>query len=383
MPWKVYGKCVHKLNADGGKGAKVKCHESAEAAERQKRALYASENAKALDPSAFISIPLKLDGNLVALQERIKQEIGAESIEFQAPETLHVTLIYIPNISDADLTDALQSFRMRPIEIRATQFALFENVDGDGMERALHLVVEPSVELRDLQAELYYALDDRGVAMSEYSQPSQYKPHITLGYLEPGIDFSPFSFEYRRIVIEMAVSRGEYNRILHFVYRPESRDGTMVAEKANGLRHALMVTSNAYKDKEKQIIKEKALRHYVEDSWGGNQFVGQNEFLVWHAGDPIGEIVYADMMGPFLVEVAQELPDQVVNLAKMGQEPVYAQVKEVWDALAKEDDLRASHVFLYLRGDEKDGAFEDIYKLESSALPGKRAANPWTFVEII
>ena len=43
MPWKVYGKCVHKLNKDGSK--LVKCHKSAAAARRQMRALYANEKA--------------------------------------------------------------------------------------------------------------------------------------------------------------------------------------------------------------------------------------------------------------------------------------------------------------------------------------------------
>lgn len=42
MPWKVYGKCVHKLNDDGSKGELVKCHESSDKASAHVRALYAN-----------------------------------------------------------------------------------------------------------------------------------------------------------------------------------------------------------------------------------------------------------------------------------------------------------------------------------------------------
>lgn len=44
MPWKVVGKCVHKLNPDGSVGAKVPggCHDTEEEAQAHKRALYAN-----------------------------------------------------------------------------------------------------------------------------------------------------------------------------------------------------------------------------------------------------------------------------------------------------------------------------------------------------
>jgi len=42
MPWKVYGKCVHKLNDDGSKGEVVKCHDSPAEAAAHVKALYAN-----------------------------------------------------------------------------------------------------------------------------------------------------------------------------------------------------------------------------------------------------------------------------------------------------------------------------------------------------
>jgi|KBSMisStandDraft_5_1062788.scaffolds.fasta_scaffold22502_3 hypothetical protein len=55
MPWKVFKEgsqfCVHKLNTDGSKGAKVGCHPTKDAALKQQKALYANEpKASAMEP---------------------------------------------------------------------------------------------------------------------------------------------------------------------------------------------------------------------------------------------------------------------------------------------------------------------------------------------
>ena len=42
MPYKVFGKCVHKLKADGSKGEQVKCHEDAASAQKHAKALNAN-----------------------------------------------------------------------------------------------------------------------------------------------------------------------------------------------------------------------------------------------------------------------------------------------------------------------------------------------------
>jgi hypothetical protein len=154
-------------------------------------------------------------------------------------------------------------------------------------------------------------------------------------------------------------------------------------QKSFNLRRALMVTSNAYEDREGEILKEKALGAYVEHSWDGDTFVGNNPLYVWHGGDPIGQIVYADMIGPFLLEIAQERPDTTINLAESGQSPIKASVKSVWDALAETPNLRASHRFGHILGDERDGVYDRIFKLESSVLSGAYPANWWTYFRVL
>jgi len=150
---------------------------------------------------------------------------------------------------------------------------------------------------------------------------------------------------------------------------------TMLPASPNGLRLMLLITSNAYRDREQEIVSQKALEEYVEESWDGDAFIGDNVLLVWHAGDPIGDIVYAEMEGPFLIEVAQERPNAVINLAAAGEEPLPAEIKAVWDALEDETDMGASQGFYPVAMDRKDGVYQKIDKEETSTLPRFVAAN--------
>lgn len=150
------------------------------------------------------------------------------------------------------------------------------------------------------------------------------------------------------------------------------------------LRLAVIVSSNAYVDRQREIVRQKALENYVESAWKGDMFVGNNPLLVWHGGDAIGDIVYADMEGPFLIEVARERPDGPVNLAKRGEAPVMTTVKAVWNALENSDiEWGASHEFLYAVKDREDGVYDNILKLETSVLPRENAANGYTFFAVI
>lgn len=157
----------------------------------------------------------------------------------------------------------------------------------------------------------------------------------------------------------------------------------MLPTDSDGLRLMLIITSNAYLDRTDEIIKLKALQEYADSCWDGDTFIGSNPLLVWHGGDPVGEIIYTDVQGAFLVEVAKELPDGVVNLANMGESPIASTIKTVWDMMQAYPDSGASHKFLHLAGDELDSEYDTILKVESSWLPRWAAANAFTDAEVI
>lgn len=141
------------------------------------------------------------------------------------------------------------------------------------------------------------------------------------------------------------------------------------------LRLIRIVTTNSYKDREGEIITQKALTEYADRCWKDGDFIGNNPLLVWHGGDPIGDIIHVEMSGQFLIEIAQERPNRMINLARAGEAPLYAEIKSVWDALEREPDWAASHEFAFIAADRLDGIYEHIEKTETSVLPRFAAAN--------
>ena len=145
----------------------------------------------------------------------------------------------------------------------------------------------------------------------------------------------------------------------------------------------LLISSNAFKDREREIVSEKAIDNYVK------HFIPGAPLLYWHGGDPIGELIHAEKMGAFLVEVAQESPDAQIDLSRMkGESPWITTVKEVWDAIDysmthEGIEWGASIGFGYHQGDEEDGIYKDIHKFETSVLPLKYAANILTNLYIL
>lgn len=161
--------------------------------------------------------------------------------------------------------------------------------------------------------------------------------------------------------------------------RKELYDG----QEERPLRTAILITSNAYQDGSGEIIKQKALEQYVEESWEGDEFINPQPFLYWHGGDPIGTIVFADTWGPFLVEVAKELPDATIKLSREGEPEYYGSIRKMWDDMEVEQDWGTSHEFWHRLRDKVGGVYEVIVKTESSALPVSFAANKYTLAVVM
>lgn len=151
--------------------------------------------------------------------------------------------------------------------------------------------------------------------------------------------------------------------------------------KKDGVRYMCIVTSNAYVDREDDVITEKALEAYTLDK----ELVRKNVLLWWHGGEPIGHIVHAEMVGPFLLEIAEEAKDRVVDISDEGDpEPFLVSVKKLWDAFEKSSiDLAASQGFKPLRVSDGGRVYERILKVETSVLPRDDAANPYTLSEVL
>lgn len=152
------------------------------------------------------------------------------------------------------------------------------------------------------------------------------------------------------------------------------KTGITVSKGSDGGRYMFLITSNSYKDRDRETITTKALNDYVEGAWNDQSFQAQPLYF-WHddALPAIGKVVWAEMEGPFLIEVAKE-----------RQGNPFAQ--SVWDFIEKHPEMRwgASHGFDYLKGIEGgQGVYKQIHKFETSVLPLRAASNPYTVATVL
>lgn len=159
---------------------------------------------------------------------------------------------------------------------------------------------------------------------------------------------------------------------------------------ARSLRKMILITSNAYRDREGEIISEVALGDDVDSRWNDEgEFIGHQPLFWWHDGEAIGEIIYADMEGPFLIEVAEELPNKVINAGTVD-EPYHVWVSAIWDGMEKASEtddpqLGTSHGFHFNPDefDDEEEVYGEIDKAETSVLPLWKAANLFTLAEVV
>lgn len=157
--------------------------------------------------------------------------------------------------------------------------------------------------------------------------------------------------------------------------------GLTVYKGDDGLRLMFIVTSNGYEDRDNETILTKALAGYVDRAWSvEGKCLPYNPLLFWHKGEPIGDIVWTDMEGTFLLEVAKERRNARVRLSEQHT----TTIKQIWDAFETAPySWGASHGFKYPDSAKTDRTYKQIAKFETSILPLDAAANPYTFAGVI
>jgi hypothetical protein len=145
----------------------------------------------------------------------------------------------------------------------------------------------------------------------------------------------------------------------------------LLRKGSDGLRYIGLITSNAYADRDGEIVSERALRHWVASVWKGGRYAADNPLLFWHAGEPIGDVIWSDMRGPFLIEIAKERPTPFA--------------RRIFDLIARREAAwGVSHGFVD-QAHDYDGrwkVYRRIAKKETSVLPLAFAANAFTTVKV-
>ena len=141
--------------------------------------------------SGILMLAMPNQPDLISLQNRVHQMLGDVPCEWNKPEDFHITLVYMPSMTDEQVTTlraALVDIETPDLSLRVGQLNVFDNVG----EHALHFRIGRNGDLLDWQEELYSTCQMLGIPMSAYSEPSQYKPHITMGYSTQPIKRVPF-----------------------------------------------------------------------------------------------------------------------------------------------------------------------------------------------
>jgi len=141
------------------------------------------------------------------------------------------------------------------------------------------------------------------------------------------------------------------------------------AVKVGGGKYLVLWTSNAFEDREREIFSTKSWEDYV-DRVDNHPEIRPGRVWFWHIkGSGFADIVWQDMVGRLLVEVAK------VDDTPRGTKAFHAlQHPEEYPDLAPEG-WGTSHGYLY-RGDDKEtGVYKFVHKFESTVLPFDKASN--------
>lgn len=132
----------------------------------------------------------------------------------------------------------------------------------------------------------------------------------------------------------------------------------------DGKTMLMLHTTNAFKDRDREIFADKALQEYAEKSAPGSPVD------YWHTDWNIGRVVWTGYGEKTLFELVEPADNQAVKelVSKIESNPGY------WGT---------SHRFHFDAKDKQNGVFTHLVKSKSTVLPIHAAANPFTAVAAV
>lgn len=135
--------------------------------------------------SCFLWIPVGGNLQVQGTKTEVLSSLTGADYEPTPDEHLHITLLYIPNCTDAEVDALLDYISPRfpaPFIVQGVSVGTFPEADT----KPIILNINPTPALIRLQWDLYNAAVSLGIEVSEFSRPQVYKPHVTLAYdLQP------------------------------------------------------------------------------------------------------------------------------------------------------------------------------------------------------
>jgi len=144
------------------------------------------------------------------------------------------------------------------------------------------------------------------------------------------------------------------------------RKSIRIVRGADDMRLMFLITSNGYRDRAGEYVSVAALQQYAKMFEGGDV---RPQWLDYKHKAIIGEIIAVDLWGPFLVEIAKELPGAARR----------------WDFIEATPflDWACSQQFIARKDEKATGVYRSIIKERSTVLRRSQAANALTGAGII
>lgn len=130
--------------------------------------------------SMALALTMPKHPDLISLQKSVQKYLGDIQCEWNSPDSYHVTLVSAPAVTDEQMQavkDALADIELPELKLNVGSLNAFEGVAS----YPVHFRIRQNADLRALQQQLYEVCKAAGIAMSSYSQPLTYVPHITMG----------------------------------------------------------------------------------------------------------------------------------------------------------------------------------------------------------
>ena len=144
-----------------------------------------ADSNEAIEP-AFAYIPLANNPHVIRIQRQLKKMFTDSRIEWQTAPTFHITLCYAGLMSEVAISKCVSLIdpEKLAIQFEPSPIDYFDTPNG----KALHLKVVHETAIDAIQADVFSAFMTEGYDISEYSEPANWDPHITLAYIPNDID---------------------------------------------------------------------------------------------------------------------------------------------------------------------------------------------------
>lgn len=175
---------------------------------------------------------------------------------------------------------------------------------------------------------------------------------------------------------EPVTDSGIVDRIKSLFKHDLETGAEIVKSASEGLRTAILVSSNGFKDREKQHIATAALLKHVETAYDedGN-YIADNVVNYGHDRRlPIGDVLAVGAINGFLVEYVQER-DTLIAKA----------LWDYWQTTSENGEIQwgVSSEFLAPKDEAKNEVVQNVVKRGTAVMPVSGAANVYTISQVI